>query len=86
VHPEDEVGVPGEQAPTDHVTRRPIQMLLDAGFVDCYRALHDERGWTYESRRPWFRPDYVFAKGFEARSCDIVQTDASDHFALVAEF
>jgi exodeoxyribonuclease-3 len=87
VHPGDEVALPPpqEQAPTDHVARRPIQLLLEFGFADCYRALHDDRGWTFESSHPWFRPDYVFAAGFEARACNVIETDASDHFALVAE-
>jgi exodeoxyribonuclease-3 len=88
VHPEDEVGTPPprEQAPADHVARRPIQLLLELGLFDCYRALHDDRGWTYESSHPWFRPDYVFATGFQARVCNVIRTNASDHFALVAEF
>jgi exodeoxyribonuclease-3 len=88
VNPGDEVGLPPpeEQAPTDHVARRPIQLLLEFGFVDCYRALHDDRGWTYESSHPWFRPDYIFAVGFQARTCDVIRSDASDHFALVADF
>jgi endonuclease/exonuclease/phosphatase family metal-dependent hydrolase len=88
VNPGDEVGMPPphEQAPTDHVARRPIQLLLELGFTDCYRALHDDRGWTFESSHPWFRPDYVFAAEFKARACDVIQTDASDHLALVADF
>jgi endonuclease/exonuclease/phosphatase family metal-dependent hydrolase len=88
VHPGDAVGTPPphEQAPTDFVARRPVQLLLESGFTDCYRAHHDDRGWTYESSHLWFRPDYVFAAGLEPRTCDFVETDASDHFALVAEF
>jgi exodeoxyribonuclease III len=88
VHPDDEVGVPPphEQAPNDFVARRPIQLLIESGLVDCYRALHADRGWTYESSHPWFRPDYAFAAGFEPHSCEVVETRASDHFALVADF
>jgi exodeoxyribonuclease-3 len=88
VHPGDEIGTPPprEQAPTDFVARRPIQLLVESGFTDCYRAFHDDRGWTYETSHLWFRPDYVFASGLEPRACDVVETDASDHFALVATF
>jgi exodeoxyribonuclease-3 len=90
VHPDDEIGSPpaDEQAPTDHVARRPIQLLLEAGFVDCYRALHDDRGWTYATSHPWFRVDFVFAtERVEIERCDVVTSagGASDHFPLVAE-
>jgi endonuclease/exonuclease/phosphatase family metal-dependent hydrolase len=88
VHPSDEIGTPPpeEHAPTDYISRRPIELVLEAGFVDCFRELHPgERGWTYLAWHPWARLDYFFARR-PARSCEVVETRASDHFALVADF
>jgi exodeoxyribonuclease-3 len=88
VHPGDEIGMPPpeEQAPTDYVSRRPIELVLEAGFVDCYRELHaSSHGWTYLASHPWARFDYVFARRV-AHRCEVVTTRASDHFALVADF
>jgi len=85
VHPRDEIGSPPAEEKLEHVSRRPIELLLEAGYVDAFRELHgDERGWTYVAWQPWARPDYVFARELP-RSCDVVESDASDHFALVAE-
>jgi endonuclease/exonuclease/phosphatase family metal-dependent hydrolase len=87
VHPGDEVGTaPSEEhAQSDYVSRRPIELVLEAGFVDCFRELHPScRGWTYLAWHPWARLDYLFARG-PAHSCEVVETQASDHFALVAE-
>ncbi|HEX7311024.1 MAG TPA: endonuclease/exonuclease/phosphatase family protein, partial [Gaiellaceae bacterium] len=87
VHPDDEVGAPPpeEQAPADYVSRRPVELVLEAGFTDCFRALNSsERGWTYLAWHPWARLDYVFARQ-RARACAVVETQASDHFAVVAE-
>ncbi|MHB8642766.1 MAG: endonuclease/exonuclease/phosphatase family protein [Gaiellaceae bacterium] len=80
VHPDDVVGE-GVQA----VDRRSLELVLAAGLTDSYRALHDDRGWTYKSWDPFLRLDYVFAQSVEVTRCDVVETDASDHFALVAE-
>ena len=87
VHPGDEIGTPPPEEHLDHVSRRPIELVLEAGYADCYRELHpDERGWTYLSWHPWARLDFVFAHRLAPQSCAVVQTDASDHFAVVAEF
>ena len=86
VHPCDEIGTPPPEEELEHVSRRPIELVLEAGFVDCYRELHPrDRGWTYLSTHPWARLDYVFARRVP-RSCAVVETQASDHFALVADF
>ncbi len=83
VHPRDEIGSPAEEL--EHVSRRPVELILEAGFVDSFRELHpDARGWTYVAWQPWARLDYVFARELP-RTCEVVDTDASDHFALVAE-
>jgi endonuclease/exonuclease/phosphatase family metal-dependent hydrolase len=86
VHPNDALGTPPPEEELDYISRRPIEFVLEAGFADCFRELHpDERGWTYLSWDPWARIDYVFARR-APRSCDVVETDASDHFAVVADF
>jgi endonuclease/exonuclease/phosphatase family metal-dependent hydrolase len=90
-HPGDEVGVPpaGEHAPSGYVSRRPIELILERGLVDCFRTLHpDERGWTYTSEQPWARFDFVFAApGLDVRRCDVLASagNASDHFPVVAD-
>ena len=89
VHPNDEIGEPPPEEELDHVSRRPIELVLEAGFTDCYRALNPHaRGWTYLARRPWARLDYVFASPrWNVRCCEVV-TDAglaSDHHPVVAE-
>jgi endonuclease/exonuclease/phosphatase family metal-dependent hydrolase len=81
----DEVGEPAPPEVLRPVDRRTTELVVAAGFTDAYRALHDDRGWTYESWHPFVRLDYVFAQGVEVASCEIVRSDASDHFALVAD-
>jgi endonuclease/exonuclease/phosphatase family metal-dependent hydrolase len=86
VHPADDVGTAPPEEHLEHISRRPIELVLGAGFLDCYRECRpDTRGWTYLSEHPWARLDYVFAREASA-SCDVVETDASDHFAVVADF
>ena len=93
VNPGDEVGVPPPGERLEFVAREPIERLLDAGFVDCYRRHHpDVRGWTYLTWQPWARLDFVLARGDLARrvtSCDVVTGEdalrASDHLPVVAK-
>jgi endonuclease/exonuclease/phosphatase family metal-dependent hydrolase len=78
----------------DGAPRRAIQLMVDAGYVDCYRNRHPRaRGYTYPSHHPWLRLDYIFASPALAahlHSCDVVKgveaTAASDHYAVSAEF
>lgn len=91
VHPQDEIGSPPADERLELVSRRPLELLLDAGYVDCFRVLHpDERGWTYLSSHPWARFDYVLAKGVGGIECTVVGSpaaaDASDHLAVAARF
>jgi endonuclease/exonuclease/phosphatase family metal-dependent hydrolase len=91
VHPHDEIGTPPPEERLEFVARRPIELFIEAGFVDCYRRSHPgERGWTYLTWHPWARLDYVLvsaeiAAGFA--ECDVVTSAdarrASDHFPLV---
>jgi exodeoxyribonuclease-3 len=73
---------------------RTIQVVLDAGYVDGYRALHPaDVGHTFPTWDPHVRLDYVFLPSSHAsrlQSCAIVKTPpdvtaASDHFPLLAE-
>jgi len=78
----------------DGAPRDAIRLLLDAGYIDCYRAQHSQSpGYTYPSTRPWLRLDYIFASPPIAASlhdCDIVNADdavtASDHLPIWAVF
>jgi endonuclease/exonuclease/phosphatase family metal-dependent hydrolase len=78
----------------DGASRRALRPLLDAGYLDCWRALHPEApGYTYPTDHPWLRLDYIFASPGPAPAllaCDVVQeaetAAASDHFPVVAEF
>jgi endonuclease/exonuclease/phosphatase family metal-dependent hydrolase len=84
VHPNDAVGEPHE--PLEHVSRRPIELALARGFVDAYRSLNADLGWTYTTAHPWARFDHVFTR-LRVRACRVVAEAgvASDHFPVVAE-
>lgn len=74
--------------------RQVIPLLLQAGYIDCYRTLHPTTpGYTYPLPVPALRLDYIFASPLLAEhlhACDIVlgteAEQASDHFPLWAEF
>jgi endonuclease/exonuclease/phosphatase family metal-dependent hydrolase len=73
--------------------RTVLEPLAAAGYMDCYRAQHDEPGYTYPADAPWLRLDYAFASPELAprvTACDVVASDlaarASDHLPLVVEF
>jgi endonuclease/exonuclease/phosphatase family metal-dependent hydrolase len=72
---------------------RTIQFVLDAGYVDAWRARHPhEAGFTFPTWAPHLRLDFVFVpSAFADRvtGCrlvtDGVAAQASDHFPLVAD-
>ena len=75
------------------IQRETIQVVLDAGYADAYRAHHPlERGSTFPTWDPHIRFDYVFVpEAFAGRvtACEVVTepavvADASDHFPLLA--
>ncbi|HET9052505.1 MAG TPA: endonuclease/exonuclease/phosphatase family protein [Candidatus Dormibacteraeota bacterium] len=78
--------------------RDTIAHLGEAGYVDCYRALHDDAGYTCATWMPAARIDYVMAAPELAPrlvDCDVIGgearpdpdvTSASDHFPVYAEF
>ena len=73
---------------------RTVQQVLDAGYVDAFRALHvNDPGFTFPTTDPHLRLDYLFVpQQFKdrIRRCEIVRSRttelASDHFPLLAEF
>ena len=73
---------------------RTVQQVLDAGYVDAYRALApDDAGVTFPTWDPHLRLDYVFVpETYRSRltTCRVVReapaAEASDHFPLLAEF
>jgi exodeoxyribonuclease III len=84
----------GEETPIPQFPRRVIPLLLEAGYVDCYRALHPftPEDTSYTSHQA-LRVDYIFASSqFAERlsACDIIREgdaqSASDHFPIWAEF
>lgn len=71
---------------------RTIQVVLDGGYVDAYRALHTEHpGFTFPTWDPHVRLDYLFIPQRNRDgliSCEIVDTPAaraaSDHLPLLS--
>lgn len=81
----------GQQSPNPQFPKAVIPLLLQAGYVDCYRALHPSTP-GYTAHRA-MRIDYIFASLPLAQhlyACDIVAEgdadQASDHFPIWAEF
>lgn len=72
---------------------RTIQLVLDAGYLDAFRVLHDgEPGYTFPTWAPHVRLDYLFTpSGFvnRVRGVEIfthpAAPAASDHLPLLAE-
>jgi endonuclease/exonuclease/phosphatase family metal-dependent hydrolase len=77
------------------VLRRALKPLLEAGYVDCFRALHpQDEGFTLPPSDPAVRLDYVFVDptlSAHLRACRVVTEPevvkvASDHLPVLAEF
>jgi len=84
----------GEEALQLQFPRQVIPLLLETGYVDCYRALHPllAEDASYTAYRA-LRLDYIFASASLAQhlwACDIVTGGdaerASDHYPIWAEF
>ena len=74
--------------------RETIQVMLDAGYVDGFRSLHKEPGYTFPTWDPHVRLDYAFLpKAYASRlmKCEVVDGPvkmlraASDHCPLMME-
>ncbi|HET7617453.1 MAG TPA: endonuclease/exonuclease/phosphatase family protein [Vicinamibacterales bacterium] len=72
---------------------RTIQRVLDAGYLDAFRARHpSEPGLTFPTWSPHVRLDYVFVPAGDApaiRDCRVLvgagAAAASDHFPVLSE-
>jgi exodeoxyribonuclease-3 len=72
---------------------RTVQTVLDAGYVDAFRALHQaDAGFTFPATDPHLRLDYVFTPAHFAERivlCEVVSGSAakvaSDHLPLLTE-
>lgn len=73
---------------------RTIQIVLDGGYADGFRARHPaDPGYTFPTWDPHVRLDFIFLPApslARLRSCEIVggaeAATASDHLPLLAEF
>jgi len=94
IHPADPLGEPPIGETRGYFARKPIWLLLAAGYTDCYRRLHSATaGYTYPAWHPWMRLDYIFAGASMAErlyASDIVMEEqarrASDHLPVWAVF
>jgi exodeoxyribonuclease-3 len=72
---------------------RTIQLMLDAGYTDVFRATHaGDPGLTLPTTKPQVRLDYLFVPRADlphVRRIEVVRSpktvEASDHFPLLAE-
>jgi exodeoxyribonuclease-3 len=74
------------------IQRETIQTMIDAGYLDGYRLLHQEKGYTFPVWDPHVRLDYIFLPGHSVdriKSCEVISDEialkASDHFPLLAQ-
>lgn len=76
-----------------HIRWRTIQQVLDAGYVDAFRARSPgEPGFTFPTWQPHLRLDYVFTPAaYAARitECAVIRTESatrgSDHLPILSE-
>ncbi|MFL6373807.1 MAG: endonuclease/exonuclease/phosphatase family protein [Pyrinomonadaceae bacterium] len=75
------------------ISFRAIKIMLDAGYLDCYRLYHKDPGFTFPAWDPHVRLDYAFtpAKFAERiKSCAVMTeipdpAKATDHLPLITE-
>ena len=71
-----------------------IAKLLSAGFIDCFRSLNSDEGFTLPPPNPNCRLDYIFVNATMKpylKRCWVVREPesiyrASDHYPVMAEF
>jgi exodeoxyribonuclease III len=71
-----------------------IEMVLSAGFIDCFRFLNSDEGFTLPPPNPNARLDYIFVNATMKtylKKCWVVREPnsvdiASDHYPVMAEF
>ena len=75
------------------LTFRAIQLMLDAGYLDCYRRFNTDPGYTFPAWDPHVRLDYFFTPKDcidRITSCGVIAdinepAKVTDHLPLVAE-
>jgi exodeoxyribonuclease-3 len=74
------------------IQRETIQVMIDSGYVDGYRLLHKEKGFSFPVWDPHLRLDYVFVPQHSADRIKTIEVitefgaeTASDHFPLLAQ-
>lgn len=86
-----------DEAGSLYAPRTSISLVLEAGYVDCFRYLNPRAwGFTCPAASPAGRIDYLFANPLLATrlsTCKVVDggedvsgKDASDHLPIMAEF
>jgi endonuclease/exonuclease/phosphatase family metal-dependent hydrolase len=71
-----------------------IAKFLSTGFIDCFRSLNSDHGFTLPPPNPNARLDYIFVNAkmkMHLRKCWVVRGPtsinlASDHYPVMAEF
>lgn len=93
--PEDWPG--GFLRQVEKMPRSALQVILEAGYTDCYRSLYAaekyRNGYTLPALQPNVRLDYLFASPDlhkNLKLCEVVThedaANASDHLPVLAEF
>lgn len=75
------------------VRYKTIQMMIDAGYIDGYRSLSSDPGFTFPTWDPHVRLDFLFLPGAYRNcvdACEVVFDaplvhEASDHFPLFSK-
>lgn len=76
------------------IARDTIQFMLDQGYIDVWRALHEKgEGYTFPTRDPHVRLDYIFTPqryrdllvACEVQREPAETNGASDHFPLLLD-
>jgi len=72
---------------------RALRLMVEGGYADGYRVLHQDDGYTFPTWDPQVRLDYLFVPASRAasvQSCRVLYDaprvrEASDHFPLLSE-
>ena len=62
------------------------KMNADHFFQDAWATVGQGAGFTIPSDSPRSRIDYIWFRGVEAKSATVLNSNASDHLPLIAEF
>ena len=60
--------------------------ILSRAFEDAFKQSGLGMGWTFPSRFPLLRIDYIWSRGLTSTNCRVGKERVSDHRALLGEF